>query len=175
VLCNITAKLSGEGVCSWPPETSFVARKGGRGPCLRNLALDKKNASRKLGKQKRWWNMALTKTKTKDQQGMLKRREGYGINRTFKRQPARLRKQWKMNQSRRKAGGHRKRLLVHLVLGKVVAAVGTSVRGNCREGTSAGPVGHCWSEGRWPLRQAWWNRNYSVMAERQRRGNHEVG
>jgi len=37
--------------------------------------------------------MALTKTK--GQQGMLKRREGYGINRTSKRQPARLRKQSK--------------------------------------------------------------------------------
>ena len=34
-LCNVTANLHSEGLCSWPPEN----RSGGRGPRLRNIAL----------------------------------------------------------------------------------------------------------------------------------------
>jgi len=100
------------------PRKQLRGSQGGTRALFEKPCPRQKNVSRKLGKQKRWWNMALTKTKTKGQQGMLKRREGYWINRISKRQLARLRKQWKMNQTRRKAGSHRKRLLVHLALGK---------------------------------------------------------
>jgi len=30
-LCNITAKLHSEGLCSWPPDNRSVAPKGGMG------------------------------------------------------------------------------------------------------------------------------------------------
>ena len=39
-LCNITAKLPGEGLCSCLPENRSVARKRGRGPRLRNPDLE---------------------------------------------------------------------------------------------------------------------------------------
>ena len=39
-LCNITAKLPSEDLCSWPPENRSVAPNRGRGPRLRNSALD---------------------------------------------------------------------------------------------------------------------------------------
>jgi len=38
-LCNITAKLPSEGLCSCPPENRSVDHKGGRGPRLRNPVL----------------------------------------------------------------------------------------------------------------------------------------
>jgi len=38
-LCNITAKLPSERLCSWPPENRSVVPKGDRGPRLRNPGL----------------------------------------------------------------------------------------------------------------------------------------
>jgi len=35
-LCNITAKLPSEGLCSWITENRSVAPKGDRGPSLKN-------------------------------------------------------------------------------------------------------------------------------------------
>jgi len=56
-------------------------------------------------------------------------------------QTARRKKQaWK------KAEGRRKQLLVHLAVGRVVAAMGTPVRGNRRDGTFCR---YCWSEAGW--------------------------
>jgi len=63
-LCNITAKLPSEGICSWPPENRSLARKGGRGPRLRNPVLveetklpDKIIVSRFRSIQKRFFEL----------------------------------------------------------------------------------------------------------------------
>jgi len=71
-----------------------------------------------------------------------------------KRHRTRRRKQWKEKQAWKKAEGRRRRPLVRLAVERVVAAVGTPVRGNHREGTSCK---NCWSEAccRCPVRKTW--------------------
>ena len=99
--------------------------------------MSKKTQVHNGGKQKGVVEHGVHGKLTDSQQGKLKWK-GHWINRTSKKTATTSREATRKKQAWKKAEGRRRRLLVRLALGRVVAEVGTPVRVNRREGTSCG-------------------------------------